>query len=127
MRHVIIAVSKAMEHPQVIYPSKAGWLSWKEETGTKIRAKIKWLIHFSVQQCQHEVTSLLCNPQSCCCLVPDPSPPHCALSVFFSHCLLFPNPPSSFFVCDSTSDFPHFPYNRFFLSVPVIPPVCHAL
>ena len=41
---------------------RAGCVSWEEEIGTKIRAKIKWLICFSVQQCQHEVTSLLCNP-----------------------------------------------------------------
>lgn len=61
-------------------------VSWQDElegeTGTKIRAKIKRLSCFSVQQCQHEVTSLLCKPQGCRSLRPSSIPPLC---LFFSY------------------------------------------
>lgn len=75
-------------------------MSWEEKTGTKISAKIKWLICFSVQQCQHEVTSLLCNPQSCCIWCPCSSPIHCDLSFLSSfpssHFSLFFSPDCAF-------------------------------
>lgn len=51
--------SKAEEAAHLMHPNMLVWLRWEEGSGTKIRPKIKWLISFSVQQCRHEVTSLL--------------------------------------------------------------------
>lgn len=81
----------------------AGSISWREESATKLRAKIKWLICFWVQKCQHEMTSFLHSPQCCCCLVTSVLPPQSFLFFFSLHVLtpitstLF-SPYSTFFI-----------------------------